>query len=81
MKTRTLLFLSLLALLTLVSCAASSFVCSLIHLGQWASLIVYACISFVIPNLVFFAVYGRSRVFKDSVAQVKKVLKRKLPKA
>ncbi len=73
-------FFIVLTLLVLVSSAASWYVCSLIHLDQWASLFVYACISFVIPNVVFFAVYGRSRVFKDSVAQIKRVVLKKLPK-
>ena len=72
---------SLLFLLALVSCAASWFLCSLISLGEWPSLIVYACISFVIPNIIFFGVYGRDPMFKKSVGQIKRILLKKLPKA
>lgn len=72
---------SLLFLLALVSCAASWFLCSLISLGEWPSLIVYACISFVIPNTIFFGVYGRDPMFKKSVGQIKRILLKKLPKA
>lgn len=73
-------FFSLLFLLALVSCAGSWFLCSLISLGEWASLIVYACISFVIPNIIFFAVYGRNPLFKKSLAKVKRLVMRKLAK-
>ena len=74
-------FFGVLFLLAFGSCGASWFVCSLIHLGEWPSLIVYACVSFAIPNIIFFAVYSRNPLFKKSVGQVKRFIRKKLPKA
>ena len=70
------LFCSLM-LIALFSCVGSWFVCSLLHLGAWASLIVNAGISFLIPNVLFFSVYGRNKMFRESVAQIRNVLLRK----
>ena len=60
-----------------LSCVSSWLVCSLFHLGVWPSLIVNACFSFLLPNLLFFTVYGRNPLFRESIAQVKRVLLRK----
>lgn len=61
----------------LICCIASWFACSFIHLGVWPSLIINAGISFVIPNIIFFAVFGRNEMFKESVAQIKRVVLRR----
>ena len=66
-----------LVIVALVSCTISCFLCSLLHFGLWSTLIVNACISFVMPNILFFAVYGRSLLFKESIAQFKRVLLKK----
>ena len=66
-----------LATVALVSCGASWLVCSAFHLGLWPTLILNACASFLIPNALFFAIYGRGQLFKESVDQVKRVLLRK----
>ena len=66
-----------LAALAFLSCAGSWFVCSAMHLDVWPSLIINACISFLIPNLLFFAVHGRNQLFRDSIAQIKRVLLKK----
>ena len=60
-----------------LSCVSSWLVCSLFHLGVWPSLIVNACFIFLLPNLLFFTVYGRNPLFRESIAQVKRVLLRK----
>ena len=62
----------------LVSCALSWLLCSLLHLGTWPSLIINGCISFIVPNAVMLAVYGRSPMLRESLVQIKRViLKRK----
>ena len=63
--------------IALVSCGASGFVCGLLSLGVWPTLFVNAAVSFAIPNVLYFAVYGRNSVFLDSVSHLKRIL---LPK-
>ena len=66
-----------LAVLAFLSCFASVFACSYIHLGVWPALIVNACLSFLISNLLFFAVYGRNQLFQESIVKIKRVLLKK----
>ena len=66
-----------LAVTALVSCAGSWLVCSRLHLGVWLSLLFNACVSFLMPNLFFFAIYGRKPLFRESIAQIKRVLLKK----
>ena len=61
----------------LASCAASWLLCSLLRLGVWPSLIVNACVSFLVPNLFFFILYGKNPLFRESIAQIKRVLLKK----
>lgn len=61
----------------LASCAASWLLCSLLQLNVWASLIVNACVSFLVPNLFFFALYGKKPLFRESIAQIRRVLLKK----
>ena len=65
-----LLFCSL-TLIALLGCAGSWFVCSQLHLGVWATLIINGVISFAISNICFFAVYGRNLLFKQSIVQIR----------
>ena len=58
----------------LVSCVTSWFVCSLFSLSVWPSLILNAAVSFAIPNLFYYAVYGRNTVFIESLSQLKRSL-------
>ena len=58
----------------LVSCAASWLICSLFELSVWVTLFTNAAVSFVVPNICYFAVYGRSHLLKESIAQVKRSL-------
>ena len=67
------LFCGLLAS-ALVSCAASWFLCGLFSLDVWPALILNAAVSFLVPNLVYFAVYGRNPVFRESLSQLKRSL-------
>ena len=70
-------FFCVLMVIVLFSSACSWLVCSFFHLDVWPSLILNACISFLIPNLVFFAVYGRNKLFLESLAQIKGILFRR----
>ena len=70
------LFCGLVAM-ALASCAASWALCSPLRLGLWPSLIINAGISFAVPNIFFFTVYGRRPLFKESVAQIKHILLKK----
>ena len=59
----------------LVSCGISWFVCTLFEdLNVLAVLLLNAAVSFLIPNLCCFAVYGRNPVFRNSVSQLKRIL-------
>ena len=58
----------------LISCAASWFVCSLYALNTWLALILNAAVSFLVPNIFYFAVYRRNPVFRESVSQLKQIL-------
>ena len=58
----------------LISCAGSWAICSLLHLGPWPTLIINASISFIVPNILFFIFYGRKPIFKESIAQIKRIL-------
>ena len=60
-----------------ICCVMSWFTCSFINLGVWPTLIINAVISFVVPNIIFFAIFGRNEMFKESVAQIKRVLLRR----
>lgn len=66
-----------LAGLALLSCVGSILACSALHLGVWASLIIYAGISFIVSNVLFFAVYGRNQLFRESITQIKRILMKK----
>ena len=63
----------------LISCVASWAVCSVMHLGAWASMFAYAAVSFVLPNLFFFVLYGKNPLFRESVRQIRRILLRKGP--
>lgn len=76
MKQYAFLFCGLAVIATL-SCVGSWFFCSMLHKGVWPTLICNAAIGFVLPNVLFFAVYGRNRLFRESIGQIGKVIMRK----
>lgn len=63
--------------IALICCVISWFACSFINLGVWPTLIINAAISFAIPNIIFFTIFGRNEMFKDAVAQIKRVVLRR----
>ena len=68
------LFFCGLVAVALASCVLSRVFCSLLHLELWPALIVNACISFAVPNIFFFIVYGRNPLFRESISQIRHVL-------
>ncbi len=70
------LFYSFLVI-ALISCLASWYVCSLIHLGNLLSFFINAAICFAIVNSIFFVIYGRNKLFKESMTQIIRVILRK----
>ena len=73
-----LILLGTLIVIAIGACAGSWFVSSLLNLGVWATLFVNAGISFVISNIIFLAAFWRNPMFKQSFAQMKNVLRRKM---
>ena len=59
---------------SLISCGISWLVCRLFSLNVWATLFLNAAVSFLVPNLCCFAVYGRKPVFRETLLQLKKTL-------
>ena len=56
----------------LASCAVSWYLCRMASLDVWPSLILNAAVSFLVPNVFYFAVYGRNPVFRESLSQLKR---------
>ena len=59
---------------SLISCGVSWFVCGLFTLDVWSTLFLNAVVSFLVPNLCCFAVYGRNPLFRESLLQLKRSL-------
>ena len=62
--------------LSLAACAISQYLCSLHELDTWPSLFANAAISFIVPNVLFLLIYGRSELFKAGVVQLRKTIKK-----
>ena len=58
----------------LISCGASWFICGMFKLNVWPSLFLNAVISFLVPNLFCFALFGRNPIFRESLSQLKQNL-------
>ena len=56
------------------SCTVSWLLCSLHTLNVWLALLLNAAVSFLVPNLFYFAVYGRHPMFRESLSQLKRNL-------
>ena len=76
MKEYIKLFCSFLVV-SLIACGISWYLCSIIHLAVWPTLFINGGISFVLSNLIFFIVYGRNELFKESVSQIIRVILRR----
>ncbi len=62
----------------LLACALSGFLCGCFHTGPWLTLALNACVSFAVPNAVFFLVYGRHPLFRESLGQLKGIIIKKI---
>ncbi len=58
----------------LISCGVSWFICGMFKLNVWPSLFLNAVISFLVPNLFCFALFGRNPIFRESLSQLKRSL-------
>lgn len=68
------------ALLAIVSCAIAWLLCGLIPArGDWFVLILNAVVSFIIPNVLFFLIFSRTKLFRDSLRIVYKTVYRRNP--
>ena len=65
---------------TAVAIVVSWYLCGLYHTGEWSTLILNACVSFAVTNLVFFLLFSRTRLFRDSLRIVKKTVLRRAGK-
>ena len=58
------------AVIVLAACTTSWFACLLLSLSLWPTLILNAMISFGISNVIFFAIYGRNPLLRESISQI-----------
>ncbi len=65
------LFCSL-AAAALASCTVSWLACRLLALTGWQALFLNAAVSFLVPNVLYFAVFGRNPLLRESLSQLKK---------
>lgn len=62
----------------IVSCVLCYFVCSFISMSPWLTLIIRAVICCILPNVIYFLVYRKTKEFKESVRLVDNMTKGKL---
>ena len=60
------------SVITLAGCVTSTYLCSLLDLTIWPTLFANAAISFIVPNILFFIIYGKSDLFIASIQQLRK---------
>ena len=70
----------LLALVALAACAASWFLCGLYHFGPWLTLVCNAAVSFIVPNVFFFLIYGHNPMLVSTAQYFWKKISKKLGK-
>ena len=62
---------------TALSFLISWYLCKLYHFGNWPTLILNAAVSFIVTNLVFFLLFFRTRLYKDSLSILKRIVLKK----
>lgn len=62
---------------TALAFLASWYLCSLFRFGNWPTLILNAGVSFIVTNVIFFLLFFRTKLFKDSLRIVKKTILRR----
>lgn len=66
------------ALVTLMICAATYFVCSFIKIGGISELIIKGGICVIMPNILYYLVYSRTDMYKEAAGFVKRLVPGKL---
>lgn len=66
------------ALVTIVVCVITNFICSFINLERWPTIIVRGIICCIVPNVMFFSAYHRKDEFEQSILLIDKMTKNKL---
>ena len=64
---------------TFISCVVTYFICEMLCMGKWMTLIIRGIICCIIPNVIFVIAYCRMPEFKESLMLVNKIFKGKLP--
>lgn len=65
--------------MTFISCVVTYFICEMLCMGKWMTLIIRGIICCIIPNVIFVIAYCRMPEFKESLMLVNKIFKGKLP--
>ena len=65
-------------LVTVIASAITYFLCSLINLSDFLTLIIRGIVCLIVPNILFFIVYFRSDEFKQCVILFNRLTKGKL---
>ena len=63
------------ASVTLVICIITYFICSFIRVNGIIGLLIKVIICVIIPNVLYFLIYHRTRIFKDSIGIFKRKIK------
>ena len=66
------------AFITLVICSTTYFICTLVQLNGIKELIIKSIICCIVPNILYYIIYSRTKIFKDSTIIFKRLFK-KLP--
>ena len=61
-----------------VSCVVCTLVCSLINLSGWLTIIIRLLICCIIPNLIFFVVFFKTKEFRGALNIIDRMTKNKL---
>lgn len=67
------------SIVVLISCALTYYVCGLINLSDWGTLILRLFICTIMPNLIFCVAYHNQKFLRESAELLERMLKGKIP--
>lgn len=67
------------SIVILISCALTYYVCELINLSDWGTLILRLFICTIMPNLIFCVAYHNQKFLRESAELLERMLKGKIP--
>lgn len=73
-----LMQLGIYVIVVFISCLCCYGICSFVRLSKWGTLIVNAIICCIVPNLIYFLAYRRTREFKSCLQLVDKMTRGRL---